>query len=701
MPQLPYDPYFQNQWYLLNLGQTGGTPGVDLNVVPVWADYSGRGVAIGVFDSGVQLRHPDLDDNYTRARDLPGRTRWDAYVQTGTGLDLSGFASHGTNSAGVIAAEWNGQGTVGVAWGATVTGRPMGATSSFRDLASHDVTNMSMIWTDAFPPILDAFRASAREGRDGLGTVHVLSAGNSLIEGVDSGALGNQTSPYVMAIGASDHHGNVVDFSCPASHLLVLAPSNGSIVEGIWTTDILGEDGLNDGVFGLPWNGDADYTSDYGGTSASAPMVAGGVALMLEANPDLGWRDVHTILAMTARHGGSAMGAAPEGFELHRWGFNSATHWNGGGLHFSNDYGFGLVDARAAVRLAESWTLRSTSETLAIKRLGQVWTGEAAIPPAEAGETEGLTLDFCSRQMLDIERVTVDLVLDVAAQIRVWLTSPDGTEVSVYTDDPTLGPPLARVLTLSPNAFRSEGAAGIWSLRIEALGDIAAVLTRAELRAFGAVATEDDLLVYTNEFADYAGMTHSTRVGDGLGRDTANAAAVSGDTVLNLRAGTGVIAGVAVTLAESVADLVSGDGDDVLTGDPRGQWLFSGRGDDRLSGGDGADRLEAGAGADRLAGGAGEDRLEGGRDDDTLSGGRGADLVAGGDGSDRLQGGAGADRLVGGAGIDLLSGGRGADVFVMLADGSRDIIADFDRQRDRIDLSETPGASFADLTFLT
>ena len=39
-------------------------------------------------------------------------------------------------------------------------------------------------------------------------------------------------------------------------------------------------------------------------------------------------------------------------------------------------------------------------------------------------------------------------------------------------------------------------------------------------------------------------------------------------------------------------------------------------------------------------------------------------------------------------------------MFVMLADGSRDIIADFDRRRDRIDLSETPVASFADLTFL-
>ena len=53
--------------------------------------------------------------------------------------------------------------------------------------------------------------------------------------------------------------------------------------------------------------------------------------------------------------------------EQYQWAYNHADNWNGGGMHFSNDYGFGLVDAHAAVRLAESWTERSTSAMRPLK----------------------------------------------------------------------------------------------------------------------------------------------------------------------------------------------------------------------------------------------------------------------------------------------------------------------------------------------
>ena len=71
---------------------------------------------------------------------------------------------------------------------------------------------------------------------------------------------------------------------------------------------------------------------------------------MLEANPNLGYRDVQTILAYSARK------ETNEGFKT-----NGALDWNGGGLHISHDQGFGLVDANAAVRLAETWG--STAQT--------------------------------------------------------------------------------------------------------------------------------------------------------------------------------------------------------------------------------------------------------------------------------------------------------------------------------------------------
>ena len=79
---------------------------------------------------------------------------------------------------------------------------------------------------------------------------------------------------------------------------------------------------------------------------------------MLDANPGLGWRDVQNIIAASATHTGSAIGASTPGTnENSNWFLNDAANWNGGGMHFSNDYGYGLLNAYNAVRMAEVWSL--------------------------------------------------------------------------------------------------------------------------------------------------------------------------------------------------------------------------------------------------------------------------------------------------------------------------------------------------------
>lgn len=70
-----------------------------------------------------------------------------------------------------------------------------------------------------------------------------------------------------------------------------------------------------------------------------------------------------------------------------------------------------------------------------------------------------------------------------------------------------------------------------------------------------------------------------------------------------------------------------------------------------------------------------------------VSGGSGDDYLNGGVGEDLLQGGAGADVLFDGAGADTLRGGAGADVFILADDTVTDVIADFQRGMDRIDIS--------------
>src|SRR5690606_31211367 len=86
--------------------------------------------------------------------------------------------------------------------------------------------------------------------------------------------------------------------------------------------------------------GSSGYTGDFGGTSSSAPLVSGIIALMLDANPSLTARDVQHILVHTARKNHPA-----------------STSWNvnGAGHDVSHLYGFGAVDAGAAVAAAQSW----------------------------------------------------------------------------------------------------------------------------------------------------------------------------------------------------------------------------------------------------------------------------------------------------------------------------------------------------------
>jgi VCBS repeat-containing protein len=139
-----------------------------------------------------------------------------------------------------------------------------------------------------------------------------------------------------------------------------------------------------------------------------------------------------------------------------------------------------------------------------------------------------------------------------------------------------------------------------------------------------------------------------------------------------------------------------GNGDDALQGTAAEDQLSGGNGDDALAGGDGHDRLTGGNHDDTLIGGAGNDRLDGGNHDDLLLGGTGRDTLIGGNHDDRLFGGAGddllnggnqSDWLDGGAGNDLLTGGNQSDVFAFTDLGGVDLVTDFRRGQDKIDLN--------------
>ncbi len=189
---------------------------------------------------------------------------------------------------------------------------------------------------------------------------------------------------------------------------------------------------------------------------------------------------------------------------------------------------------------------------------------------------------------------------------------------------------------------------------------------------------------------------------------------------LNMRAEDTVLDGETMAGTESPDRFDGTAGDDDLSGALRNDrlrgfdgddLLDGGKGADKLLGGDGDDVLQGGRGDDFLKGQAGNDALQGGRGDDQLIGGEGDDLLLGSLGRDSLKGSDGDDTLVGGIGGDTLRGGAGDDIFLFAApeesgrtEGRRDVIADFVRGEDRIQLDfdaqpNTP--EMDDFTFIT
>lgn len=648
MTTTPTDNLYANQWYLTRIG----------DIETIWDEYNGAGVHVGVYDDGIEYTHPDLDDNYDPSLHV---------VIKGNVIDpMPVDGPHGTSVAGIIAAELNGTGTVGVAWGAGLTGVNIfsGAASTFagfqaalQQLGQFDVTNNSWGYDQRFAPdssiAFEAglFEASLVNGRDGLGTINVKAAGN---DDANANSEAIEASRATVTVGAYDDTGDASYYSNHGANLLVSAPSNGGF-QGQTTTDLQGRAGYANG----------DYTNDFGGTSGATPVVTGVVSLMLDANDALGWRDVQTILSLSAHEVGSGVGGSPTRDEDHVWFDNGDTTWNGGGRHFSEDYGYGSVNAYNAVRMAEIWSLFGPAQTSANEATFSASSGAYSLP--DLGTVDADIAVASGGFEVEYVNVTLDITHTNLPDLVIDLISPDGTQSRLFTND---GRPNSAdsgwTWTLGANAFRGEAIDGNWTLRVAdtASGD-SGTLHGVTLDFFGRDSgggpLDDDVFTFTDEYSETVSRDGARAAIDGgIGNDWVNAAAVASATTVSLTAGVADIDGVAASIV-GIENIVSGDGDDILVGDGEDNQLFGMRGDDDISGGAGDDVGDGGDGNDAIRGEQGEDTLHGGAGDDTMLGGGGRDAVSGDQGFDLLRGNGGADTLFGDLGKDTLSGGSGSD----------------------------------------
>ncbi|MEM9217378.1 MAG: S8 family serine peptidase [Cyanobacteria bacterium P01_F01_bin.150] len=733
MATIPTDPEFRNQWHLQN--RTAGL--LDLNIVDVWDDYTGDGIEIAIIDDAVERDHPDLDKNYSNYRDWDFEDNDTDASPSQNGLDSRRQPrdSHGTAVAGIIGAvEGNGIGGVGVAYDSTIFGfkglaldniaaainNASGRLQTRNRNREADIVNMSFgtrSFFDRHTLTVKANKAvtdAGTVGRDGLGLIMVKSAGNSRTNNQDTNARLLNTNRHVTTVAAVDQNGFVSSYSNHGASVLVSAFGTPRQVR---TTDRTGREGYNRIDSG-------DFTTSFDGTSAAAPMVSGVAALILEANPDLGWRDVQEILAYSARHVGSNVGANPSRREKYAWTFNGANNWNGGGLHFSNDYGFGLVDAKAAVRLAETWgeTAQTSANDVTVSR--DLLNSARTISSA----TGGTSFSQYVSNNIDIEHVEVDLQFTRwhdLGDLKLQLTSPDGTS-SILIDnsgednESASGGFGSGRWEFYSNAFRGEDTVGTWTVQLfdaDSTNRSPITIKDIDITFYGEAASANDTFIFTEEYSDYDGLWgHSRAIYGGAGIDTINAAAVDSNTQINLTTSTGVIDGVAITTS-SIETVVTGDGNDTITGSRANNKLSGMRGNDTLRGGAGRDTLHGGRGNDNILsdgdggfyyGEAGNDVMFSGIGGETMDGGTGTDLidhtawngaytfdmatgttnyggerytnfenVKMGNGSDSVAGNASANTIYGGGGNDTLRGAYGRDTLYG-GSGNDNILSDGD-----------------------
>ncbi|TXM66228.1 DUF4214 domain-containing protein [Methylobacterium sp. WL12] len=539
---------------LWNLQDNAAMPGI--SATAAWTSVTGKGVSVGVFDDG---------------------------------------AKHATAVSGIINAKPSAEAPLGVAYDASLTAyQVVGASVSsvaatLANAASFDVTNNSYGWDTPFyvnqaqstwKAFFANLDAAADHGRHGLGTVQVVAGGNVRATGGDTN-LSNFTNDHrLITVGAVTSEGQVAPYSNPGASLLVSAPSSGGS-RAITTTDLVGAAGYSTG----------DVTDSFGGTSAAAPQVTGTVALMLQANANLGWRDVKTILAYAAEQ--------PAGIAAVT---NGGTHWNGGGMLFSNDTGYGVINAHTAVRLAQTWTAQSTSAN-------ELNFDVSATERKTLTADTSISYSFAVKQAIDVESAEIRLTGSHAqtSDLTVHLVSPDGT-VSTLLNHVGGGADF-QSFSLASNAFLGESGLGTWTLRVsEGAGAAAGTFTGATLSLHGAPVTANETFVFTDAYGSLGGgrdVLHST---SGLG--VINASATTSSDVIDLHAGaTSTIAGHDLHLSADslIKTAMAGDGAVTLIANDAGNVLVGGHGTGTFIGGAGNDLFVSSVGAAKITGGAGHD----------------------------------------------------------------------------------------------
>lgn len=285
------EPYFNEQWHLEKNATFYEENNIDSNASIHFGNtyiYTGKGVKIAIIDDGLDITHPELNASIIETYD----------ITTGSTNVAHSFMSgyHGTAVTGIIGANDNSIGIKGIASESQIIflkhkeGMSDSETIELFNKAQEfgaDIINCSWGTYDVSDAVKEVIQDLAINGREGKGILIIFATGN------DAQDMGNDESaiPEVIAVGSSDKDNLRAWYSNYGENIDVVAP--GGFDVGITTLDNMGENGvgtLHDDY--LLANDEYSFI----GTSASAPIVSGVIALMLEKSPNLTRMEIEEAL---------------------------------------------------------------------------------------------------------------------------------------------------------------------------------------------------------------------------------------------------------------------------------------------------------------------------------------------------------------------------------------------------------------------
>lgn len=478
----------ENQYYLFNNGQQTGIPGEDINVKPAWEQgIMGNGVNFIINDNGCLPDAPEIRKNYNKSNS------WN-YIdgclsekyKIGDCYDIypnksDEFSFHGSACAHIVGGDENGKCGPGVAPHTHLACQKLGDHLNQKNVKAllfsisriRHVDGSSNSWgpactidkeiRTAFCPqsrrldvLTSAYEKMMQKGRNGKGSTIVFAAGNEGHYGDDTSFKILNCERFVIGVAASTNEGMRCFYSSRGNSILVNAPSGGR--------DFYSTGSLH--VPGIFTSTGTECMSNFSGTSAATPQVSGVVSLLYDANPNLGWRDVQTILAATATVNDP---------DCPSWVRNKA------GFYHSAYHGFGRVNAGKAVELAKNWELMSDEEYVN----GSIYNIElyqCRSPPLKFS----VFIRDPIVNFIEVVEFEYELSANAMGFLEIYLTSPQGTRVQIKENSINSDVEVSYTKLIVIRDFLGENPLGEWKVEIKTTGCIiVARLVKCVITAYG------------------------------------------------------------------------------------------------------------------------------------------------------------------------------------------------------------------------